>query len=63
MTRDDHEYYAMRAWQEEDAALRAACDAARNRHEELARAYRHRCELIRGLSHADTPSLRQVISR
>lgn len=50
MSRDDYQYYAMRARQEEKAALIATCDAARERHEELAEAYRFRCELIRDLS-------------
>lgn len=49
MTSDDYDYYSVRAQQEDAAALRAACDAARERHEELADAYRLRCQLIRGL--------------
>ena len=53
MTRDDYQYYAMRAQQEDEAALGASCDAARERHQELADAYRLRCELIRGLFPTD----------
>ena len=55
MTADDYDYYAVRARQEDQAALHAACVAARERHEELADAYRLRCELLRGLFPADMP--------
>ena len=54
MTRDDYDYFEMRARQEEQAALIAAGDAARQRHEELAEAYRLRCELIKSPLPADT---------
>lgn len=47
MTRDDQDYYARRAQQEDEAASSAACVAARERHQELANAYRLRSTLIR----------------
>lgn len=48
MTGDDYRYYATRARQEEEAASNAGCDAARERHQELADAYRFRCSLLFG---------------
>ena len=56
MTRDDYAYCAMRARQEDDAALLAACEAARQRHLELAEAYRSRCERIRCLFPSSMPA-------
>lgn len=50
MTRDDHDYYERRARQEEAAASSATCDVARERHQELADAYRFRCSLALGLN-------------
>lgn len=47
MTRDDYDYYTMRACQEDQSASIAACDEARERHQELANAYRFRCALFR----------------
>ena len=55
MTQDDYGYYAIRARQEDAAARVAACHAARERHEELAEAYRLRCQLIRGLFSTTIP--------
>ena len=46
MTLDDHIYYAMRERQEVQAVSKATCAAARERHQELADAYRFRCSLI-----------------
>lgn len=46
MNLDDYSYYRSRAFQEEEAARSAACDAARERHLELADAYRARCIFI-----------------
>ena len=53
MTRRDHDYYARRAAQEDAAAAIAGCEAARDRHEELANAYRLRCTLGLGLDEDD----------
>jgi hypothetical protein len=39
----DRTYYLRRALQEQEAACAAACVEARERHEELAAAYRRRC--------------------
>lgn len=47
MIHEDYNYYAMRVRQEDEAASGALCAVARERHEELANAYRLRCELIR----------------
>lgn len=47
MNREDYDYYAMRVRQEDEAASNTQCADARERHEELANAYRLRCELIR----------------
>lgn len=38
----DREYFLRRVLQEDEAARRAKCEAARQRHEELAAAYRRR---------------------
>lgn len=54
MNHDDYAYFRSRAVQEEEAARSAACDAARERHLELADAYRARCILI--LATMDTGS-------
>lgn len=43
---DDLEYYRQRQSQEEEAARAASCPEARERHEELAEAYRLRTRLI-----------------
>lgn len=43
MTLDDRAYYLRRALQEDAAARIAGCEAARQRHLELAAAYRIRC--------------------
>ena len=57
MTLNDHIYYAMRERQEERAASNATCAAARERHQELAEAYRFRCSLILGtLSDSASPA-------
>lgn len=50
MTLDDYIYYTRRARQEEQAASNAACEAARECHQELADAYRLRCSLIHELN-------------
>ena len=42
---NDQSYYLRRAFQEREAACAAACPEARERHEELAAAYRLRCRL------------------
>ena len=42
---NDRDYYLRRALQEQEAARNAACLPARERHEELAKAYRLRCRL------------------
>jgi hypothetical protein len=46
MRSDDFEYYARRAWQEEAAALRATCEAARDAHRQMAQVYRSRCAFM-----------------
>ena len=46
MKRDDAEYYRQRALQEQLAAQRAACSAARERHDELAMMYRFRAAML-----------------
>jgi len=46
---EDLAYYRRRAAQEDEAARSAACQAARDRHLELAEAYRARCATITGL--------------
>lgn len=43
MTLEDQLYYLRRLIQEDLAAARASCAAARERHEELAALYRARC--------------------
>jgi hypothetical protein len=54
MTMDDQVYYRHRARQEEEAARIATCSEARDRHDELASAYRLRSRLIL-LCAADDP--------
>ena len=44
MAQDDERYYRRRLREEEDAAKTATCPAARERHEELAGAYRVRLQ-------------------
>ena len=46
MKRDDAEYYRRRAIQEQLAAQRAICSAARDRHDELATMYRFRAAML-----------------
>jgi hypothetical protein len=48
----DQAYYLKRIVQEQEAARRATCPAARERHDELAAAYRLRCQInsLRGLT-------------
>lgn len=46
MTLHDFQYYTRRALQEDEAAASATCEEARDRHQELADAYRLRCSLI-----------------
>lgn len=46
MIRDDYEYYLRRVGLEERAVANATCTVARDRHQELADAYRLRCSLI-----------------
>lgn len=41
----DQAYYLKRIVQEQEAARRASCPAARERHDELAAAYRLRCQI------------------
>lgn len=48
MNIEDYDYYARRACQEDEAASNSACNAARERHQELANAYRLRCGLMLG---------------
>jgi hypothetical protein len=43
MDAKDHAYFLGRAFQEQEAARRAECSQARERHEELAAPYRFRC--------------------
>lgn len=43
MDATDRTYYLRRTLQEQEAAHNAACPEARERHEELANAYRLRC--------------------
>lgn len=43
---DNYTYFARRVRQEDQAALNAACEAARERHEQLGDAYRDRCARI-----------------
>ena len=47
MTRDDYDYYVTRAAQEDYSASISASDVARERHQEMADAYRFRCALLR----------------
>ena len=51
MTLEDRTYYLRRALQEDQAAAIATCTEARERHLELAAAYRLRCRAD-GQSHA-----------
>ena len=46
MKPDDSDYYRDRAIQEQVAARRATCEAARERHEELAMMYRFRASML-----------------
>lgn len=55
MNLDDYNYYRSRAFQEEEAGRSAACDAARQRHLQLADAYRDRCILILAGMYAAAP--------
>ena len=43
MNSDDREYFCRRAREEARAAQNASCEAARERHAELAELHRHRC--------------------
>lgn len=45
MDANDRAYYLRRALQEQEAARTATCRKARDRHEELAAAYRLRCRM------------------
>ena len=45
MDANDRAYFLRRAFQEEEAARLATCREARDRHEELAAAYRFRCRM------------------
>lgn len=47
VSQDDQSYFRRRLRDEENAATRAICDAARERHEELAAAYRLRLQFGR----------------
>lgn len=57
MDADDRAYFLKRALQEQEAARLATCPEARCRHEELAAAYRFRCEL----DALERPTLRDEI--
>jgi len=46
MKRDDAAYYRKRAIDEQVAAQNATCEAARERHEELATMYRFRAAML-----------------
>jgi hypothetical protein len=46
MREDDASYFRRRALQEQVAAARAKCQAARDRHDELATAYRFRVAML-----------------
>ena len=46
MKQDDVDYYRTRAVQEQVAAQKASCEAARERHEELAAMYRFRSAML-----------------
>lgn len=48
MTQVDREYYLSRAVEEDRAAARASCAAARECHKQLAALYRARCSLAPG---------------
>jgi hypothetical protein len=54
MDAKDHAYFLGRALQEQEAARRAECSQARQRHEELAAAYRFRC--CHGVASARRPT-------
>lgn len=45
----DQVYYRNRVLQEDEAAKKATCTEARDRHEELAAAYRLRCSVMKAL--------------
>lgn len=46
MREDDASYFRRRALQEQLAAQKAACEAARDRHDELATMYRFRAAML-----------------
>lgn len=58
---DDLQYHFRRALQEEDAAARTTCIAARERHEELATLHLARCEPAVERSEAEIP-LRPLVA-
>ena len=53
MDAKDRAYYLRRALQEQDAARIATCPEARDRHEELAAAYRFRCRMDSALGETE----------
>jgi len=46
MPEDDATYFSRRALQEQQAAQKATCEAARYRHDELATMYRFRADML-----------------
>jgi hypothetical protein len=46
MRDDDARYHSRRALEEEEAARKAVCEAARHRHQELAMTYRYRAGTV-----------------
>lgn len=63
---DDQTYYRRRTREEEEAARIATCREARDRHDELASAYRLRARLLfllhrrRTERHANTPTAAEI---
>lgn len=53
MINNDHEYFAQRARQEDEAARLATCDEARMSHQLLADAYRRRSDEVMGAQPRD----------
>lgn len=55
---DDASYFGRRALQEQIAAQKATCEAARNRHDQLAAMYRFRALMLSGEPAAGTDPVR-----
>jgi hypothetical protein len=56
MSLNDRTFYVRRAVQEERAARMASCEAARERHAELAAAYRRLCRADAGAREQEEPA-------